>query len=97
LSQGSLAKKATTLSIPLASLKFPPITSISYSSSRAKDWDDILTGHTDETFARTWTMQNKKLGKHSLGFADAVKGKSKERTVLGSVKVGFPIFLNAFV
>ncbi|KAJ7343314.1 Utp21 specific WD40 associated putative domain-containing protein [Mycena albidolilacea] len=86
LSQGSLAKKATTLSIPLASLKFPPITSISYSSSRAKDWDDILTGHTDETFARTWTMQSKKLGKHSLGFADAVKGKSKERTVLGSVK-----------
>ncbi|KAJ6525623.1 Utp21 specific WD40 associated putative domain-containing protein [Mycena capillaripes] len=86
LSQGSLAKKATTLSIPLASLKFPPITSISYSSSRAKDWDDILTGHTDETFARTWTMQSKKLGKHSLGFADAAKGKSKERGVLGSVK-----------
>ncbi|KAJ7271954.1 Utp21 specific WD40 associated putative domain-containing protein [Mycena haematopus] len=86
LSQGSLAKKATALSIPLASLKFPPITSISYSSSRAKDWDDILTGHTDETFARTWTMQSKKLGKHSLGFADASKGKSKERPVLGSVK-----------
>ncbi|KAJ7172308.1 Utp21 specific WD40 associated putative domain-containing protein [Mycena filopes] len=86
LSQGSLAKKATTLSIPLASLKFPPITSMSYSSARAKDWDDILTGHTDETFARTWTMQSKKLGKHSLGFADAAKGKSKERGVLGSVK-----------
>ncbi|KAJ7741593.1 Utp21 specific WD40 associated putative domain-containing protein [Mycena maculata] len=86
LSQGSLAKKAATLSIPLASLKFPPITSISYSSSRAKDWDDILTGHIDETFARTWTMQNKKLGKHSLGFADAANGKLKERGVLGSVK-----------
>ncbi|KAJ6597057.1 Utp21 specific WD40 associated putative domain-containing protein [Mycena vulgaris] len=86
LSQGSLAKKATTLSIPLASLKFPPITSMSYSSSRAKDWDDILTGHTDETFARTWTMQSKKLGKHSLGFADASKGKGKEQRVLGSVK-----------
>ncbi|KAJ7063493.1 Utp21 specific WD40 associated putative domain-containing protein [Mycena amicta] len=85
LSQGSLAKKATSLSIPLATLKFPPITSISYSPSRAKDWDDILTGHADETFARTWTMQNKKLGKHSLGFADAM-GKSKERGVLGSVK-----------
>ncbi|KAJ7174015.1 Utp21 specific WD40 associated putative domain-containing protein [Mycena crocata] len=86
LSQGSLARKATTLSIPLASLKFPPITSISYSSSRAKDWDDIITGHTDETFARTWTMQSKKLGKHSLGFADASKGKTRERGVLGSVK-----------
>jgi U3 small nucleolar RNA-associated protein 21 len=88
-STGSLAKKATTLSIPLASLKFPPITSISYSSSRAKDWDDILTGHTDETFARTWSMQNKKLGKHSLAFADSHKGKLKERGALGSVKVGF--------
>ncbi|KAJ7775037.1 Utp21 specific WD40 associated putative domain-containing protein [Mycena metata] len=86
LSQGSLAKKATALSIPLTSLKFPPITSMSYSSSRAKDWDDIITGHTDETFARTWTMQSKKLGKHSLGFADVSKGKSKERGVLGSVK-----------
>ncbi|KAF7363589.1 WD-REPEATS-REGION domain-containing protein [Mycena sanguinolenta] len=86
LSQGSLAKKATALSIPLASLKFPPVTAISYSSARAKDWDDILTGHTDETFARTWTMQSKKLGKHSLGFADAAKGKSKERVPLGSVK-----------
>ncbi|KAF7294751.1 WD-REPEATS-REGION domain-containing protein [Mycena indigotica] len=85
LSQGSLAKKATSLSIPLASLKFPPITSISYSAARAKDWDDIITGHADESFARTWTMLNKKLGKHSLGFADT-KGKSKERALLGSVK-----------
>lgn len=88
LSQGSLAKKATNLSIPLASLKFPPITSLSYSSARAKDWDDIVTAHTDETFARTWTMQNKKLGKYSFGFAEAatVKGKGKERAPLGSVK-----------
>ena len=48
-----------------------------------------MTAHTDETFARTWTMQNKKLGKHSFGFADAatVKGKGKERAPLGSVKV----------
>ncbi|KAJ7219436.1 Utp21 specific WD40 associated putative domain-containing protein [Mycena pura] len=86
LSQGSLAKRATALSIPLASLKLPPITSISHSSARAKDWDDILTGHADETFARTWTMQGKKLGKHSLGFAGASKGKPKDPGVLGSVK-----------
>ncbi|KAG6829189.1 hypothetical protein H0H92_005389 [Tricholoma furcatifolium] len=86
LSQGSLAKKATSLSIPIASLKFPPITSISYSSTRSKDWDDILTAHSEETFARSWTMLNKKLGKHTFGFNDAVKGKSKERPPLGSVK-----------
>ncbi|KAF9014099.1 Utp21-domain-containing protein [Cyathus striatus] len=84
LSQGSLAKKATTLSIPIASLKFPPITAIAYSTTRTKDWDDIVTAHTDETFARTWTMLGKKLGKHSLAFSD--KGKGKERGPVGSVK-----------
>ena len=86
---GSLAKKATSLSIPLASLKFPPITSISYSTSRSKDWDDIFTAHTDETFARSWTMLGKKLGKYSFGFADPGKGKAKakQQTPLGSVKV----------
>ncbi|KIY43473.1 Utp21-domain-containing protein [Fistulina hepatica ATCC 64428] len=69
LSQGSLMKKAISLSVPVASLKFPPITSISYSSARAKDWDDIVTGHVDETFARTWTMLNKKVGKYAFGLA----------------------------
>ncbi|KIM87254.1 hypothetical protein PILCRDRAFT_96034 [Piloderma croceum F 1598] len=75
MSQGSLAKKASTLSIPLASLKFPPITSLSCSSTRAKDWDDVITTHADETFARTWNVLGKKLGKHSLGFVDGTKKK----------------------
>ncbi|KZT71306.1 Utp21-domain-containing protein [Daedalea quercina L-15889] len=70
LSQGSLAKKATSLSIPLTSLKFPPVVAIAYSTTRAKDWDDILTAHAEETFARTWTMKDKKLGKHVFGFGD---------------------------
>ncbi|KAH6918289.1 Utp21 specific WD40 associated putative domain-containing protein [Coprinopsis sp. MPI-PUGE-AT-0042] len=86
LSQGSLAKKATSLSIPLASLKFPPITSLSYSTTRTKDWDDVLTSHADETFARTWSMQNKRLGKHTFGFASDIKGKGKSKPTLGSVK-----------
>ncbi|KAJ3918095.1 Utp21 specific WD40 associated putative domain-containing protein [Lentinula edodes] len=87
LSQGSLAKKASGLSIPVANLKFPPITAISHSPTRTKDWDDILTAHTDETFARTWTMQNKKLGKHNFGFADTSRAKGKERAPpLGSAK-----------
>ncbi|KAF8197530.1 Utp21 specific WD40 associated putative domain-containing protein [Pholiota molesta] len=77
LSQGSLIKKATSLSIPIASLKFPPITSISYSSARTKDWDDILTAHTDEIFARTWTMQGKRLGKYSLGSSPIRKRKAR--------------------
>jgi U3 small nucleolar RNA-associated protein 21 len=80
---GSLAKKATSLSIPLASLKLPPVTALTYSSTRTKDWDDVVTAHSDETFARTWTILNKRLGKHNFGFADDTKGKGK----VGSVKV----------
>ena len=50
--------------------KFPPIISIVQENSRANDWDNILTAHQDETFARTWTSKNKKLGKHKLNTID---------------------------
>ncbi|KAJ3511888.1 hypothetical protein NLJ89_g3846 [Agrocybe chaxingu] len=83
----SLLKKATSLSIPLASLKFPPITSLSYSTTRSKDWDDIVTAHADETFARTWTMLGKRLGKYNFGMSDDPKAKGKERGIVGTAKV----------
>jgi U3 small nucleolar RNA-associated protein 21 len=87
--EGSLLKKATSLSIPLASLKFPPIASVSYSPSRAKDWDDIVTAHADESFIRTWTMLGKKVGKYNLGLADSHKSKNKGKdlSTIGSIKV----------
>lgn len=80
---GSLAKKANNLSIPLTSLKFPPIIGLSYSTTRTKDWDDILTAHADETFARTWSMKDKKLGKHTFGFGT----EGKKASTSGAVKV----------
>ncbi|KAL7283597.1 hypothetical protein ACG7TL_003032 [Trametes sanguinea] len=82
-SQGSLAKKAANLSIPITSLKFPPISSLSYSTTRTKDWDDILTAHTDEAVARTWTMKDKRVGKHVF----TVTGEKKKGAAVGSVKV----------
>ncbi|KAG7092662.1 hypothetical protein E1B28_008998 [Marasmius oreades] len=87
LSQGSLSKKASSQSVPVGSLKFPAAIAISHSSARSKDWDDILTAHTDEIFARTWTMQGKRLGKYSFSFAEAAKSKGKGRVPLvGSAK-----------
>ena len=80
---GSLAKKAANLSIPIASLKFPPVSALSYSTTRSKDWDDILTAHTDEAVARTWTMKDKRLGKHVFTLA----GEKKKGASVGSVKV----------
>jgi len=61
--------------VPLASLKHYSVTALSFSTTRYKDWDDILTAHSDETHARTWSMLNKRLGKHALGIAE--NGKSR--------------------
>ncbi|KAF9246284.1 Utp21 specific WD40 associated putative domain-containing protein [Melanogaster broomeanus] len=82
MSQGSLVRKAATLSKSLASLKFPPITSIAYSTMRSKDWDDVLTAHADEPFVRSWTVLNKRLGKHTWNYAES----SKRKAPSGSVK-----------
>ena len=57
---------------------------MSHSTGRAKDWDDIVTAHSDEGFARSWSLLNKRHGKHSFKF-DA-DGKRKGPPI-GSVKV----------
>ncbi|KAL7415398.1 WD-repeat protein [Mrakia frigida] len=77
LSQGSLTKKSSSLSLPLSSLKLPPIKALSWSSARTKDWDDVLTVHAPSTSAgigaagadtaRSWSGKDKKLGKWALG------------------------------
>ena len=88
LSQGSIAKKATSLSIPAANLKFPPITHMSYSTTRSKDWDDVLTAHKQESVARTWTVREKKLGKWVLNLNDSIPDKEKRKKVTaGAVRV----------
>ena len=79
-----MAKKASAISTPIASLKFPPIVAISHSTGRAKDWDDIVTAHSDDGFARSWNLLNKKLGKHSFKFDTDEKRKGPP---IGSVKV----------
>ncbi|KAJ1309936.1 hypothetical protein OPQ81_006695 [Rhizoctonia solani] len=76
LSQGALEQKATSLAIPVSHLKLPAITALAYSSTRSKDWEDVLTAHTGETFARTWSVREKKLGKWSMGGAERAKGVS---------------------
>lgn len=50
--------------------KFPPIISIVQENSRSREWDNILTAHQDEKFARTWSSKNKKIGKHHLDTID---------------------------
>jgi U3 small nucleolar RNA-associated protein 21 len=79
--KGSLAKKSSSLSVPLSHLKFTSITSLSFSSARSKDWEDVLTAHASSgaghsisgeaasSYARTWSVQNKRLGRWTMGLS----------------------------
>ncbi|GAA6025323.1 hypothetical protein JCM8202_002695 [Rhodotorula sphaerocarpa] len=63
LSQGSIARKATRLDVRPSSLKLPLITSLAYSTSRAREWDDVVSVSADETLGRSWSVENKRAGK----------------------------------
>ncbi|TID24593.1 hypothetical protein CANINC_003065 [Pichia inconspicua] len=51
--------------------KFPPIIAMVQENSREGEWDNILTAHQDEPFARTWNSKNRKVGKYKLNTIDS--------------------------
>lgn len=63
---GSIARKATRLDVKPSSLKLPLITSMSYSTSRSKDWDDVVTVSSEEARGRTWSVEGKRVGKWTM-------------------------------
>ncbi|SPO27880.1 related to UTP21 - U3 snoRNP protein [Ustilago trichophora] len=71
LSQGEIHKKSNQLSVSVSSLKLPTASSLSFSLTRSRDWDDVLTTHQGRQFANTWTVRDKRMGKKPLpGSAD---------------------------
>ncbi|KAG0677697.1 hypothetical protein C6P40_000714 [Pichia californica] len=67
--------------------KFPPIISIAQENSRIGEWDNVLTAHQDEKFARSWNSKNKKIGKHQLNTID--EGIVKSITISQCGNFGF--------
>jgi U3 small nucleolar RNA-associated protein 21 len=63
---------------------------LSYSTTRSKDWDDILTAHSDETSARTWSMLNKRLGQHAFGITEKAKTRTQGVIKASPVLTLFP-------
>ncbi|KAL8279548.1 hypothetical protein RQP46_008110 [Phenoliferia psychrophenolica] len=70
---GSIARKAKHLGVSPSELKLPVITSLSYSTSRSKDWDDIVTVSEGESVGRTWSAEGKRVGKWTLLAEGTVK------------------------
>jgi len=65
-------KKAIAFGTTAVSLKLPTITAISSSSSRSKDWEDVMTCHSDDAIGRTWRVQEKRIGDHALEVEDGI-------------------------
>jgi U3 small nucleolar RNA-associated protein 21 len=76
------SKKAKNLNLTINELKLPPIEHLAFvgvgnssgiggvgnASSVKREWDDVLTAHADgDIYARSWSVENKRLGKHKLG------------------------------
>lgn len=61
---------------PVAAImeKFPEVTAIA--CSHDNDWENVMTVHKDETFARTWDSKNKRVGRHQLETVDGGLAKA---------------------
>lgn len=73
LSQGSVESRASKLDVDATSLKLPPVSSLSYSTTRSRDWDDVLTTHANDRYAHTWTVRDKHMNKSPLSVARTKK------------------------
>lgn len=84
LSQGNLEKKSKQLSISKDQLYLPKVTSLSFSNTRSRDWDDILTTHENSSNSRSWFLLNKKLGKNLLGAVNENGSIKNNRKLIGN-------------
>ncbi|SCW01838.1 LAFE_0E08372g1_1 [Lachancea fermentati] len=50
--------------------KFPEIITFSIENARQGEWENILTAHKDEKFARTWNSATKRVGRWTLATID---------------------------
>jgi U3 small nucleolar RNA-associated protein 21 len=76
LSQGSLAKKSVKNNVPLDYLRLPPILQFGHATLKEKDWDNILTCHSNASIARVWSFDRKVIGKYNLKSPDDSNIKS---------------------
>ena len=93
LSQGSIASKSAKLGMAVKELRLAPIEGVSFvglgagqggvgsASSIKREWDDILTIHAGEDVSRTWSVENKRLGKHRFNLEGADTGPAKATCV----------------
>lgn len=88
-----MTSKSKSIGVNLKELKLSGVSDLSFSSgsivgsggstSAKKEFDDVLSVHGGDEWARTWSVQNKKMGKNTFVIPD-----EKERQTSGAAKVG---------
>lgn len=93
LSQGSIASKSAKLGMAVKELRLSPIEGLSFTGMNSgqggvgnasiikREWDDVLTVHADEETARTWSVENKRLGKYRFSLDGYNSGSAKATCV----------------
>lgn len=65
-------KKALGLGMSADQLKLPPITAMSSSWVRAKEWEDVLTVHQEDSSARTWRALESRIGQWTFSVEQGI-------------------------
>lgn len=71
---GSKDRKAGP--VALMRERYPEITALSMSVAREGEWENMLTTHRNEAFARTWDSKHKRAGRHELPTVDGGLAKA---------------------
>eukprot|EP00040_Diaphanoeca_grandis_P002848 m.22878 g.22878 ORF g.22878 m.22878 type:complete len:897 (+) comp13988_c0_seq1:127-2817(+) len=70
-SQGAVVKQGYKLGLKTEQRRLTPIVDFAAESAREREWDNVVTCHLDDKFARTWHHEHKKLGKFKLQSLEA--------------------------
>ncbi|KAI9136584.1 Utp21 specific WD40 associated putative domain-containing protein, partial [Paraphysoderma sedebokerense] len=84
LSQGSLNRQSKITGVHVDELKLPPIVSLASCELKQRNWDNIITAHSNDCSVRTWSYQRKAIGDHTLITKDQTPAKSVAITNCGN-------------
>ena len=78
-SQGSVKKIASKLKTSEEYVKLSEATGIDIFETKTLKWDNMLTSHRGESFAKTWRFDRKTIGQHSL--------ESSDRSIISHISI----------
>lgn len=69
-SQGSIQKIAAKLKVGEEELKLAEVINMDIFETKTLKWDNMITSHSGQSFVKTWRMDRKTIGSHSLETSD---------------------------